>query len=664
MVHPLYFIMGLMLAIMLFIMGRDYAAVSKNKNVDRSYHKLLRWVVYFCIQDMTWGLFASGIIYNIHGFKIVASLFHLSAAMTVFVWIDYLITYLELRRAKLIRILTGILVLIQYVMIFINLKIPFIFEISKDNYYHTLYGRIILYSIQEGLYFIAMLVPLWGALHTTGKVRKKYFSLAGFFLIPIIFAVFQWAFAELPLYSIGYYMAVCIIHIFVISEDRTEMQIEKNTTLNRMLHAMTDEYLFISQVDLDTGKERVYRTEGEFKVFEIEADPNLAYEERILQYADNHVSEESYDLYLSAMQKDRIWETIRLDKTYSFHHLDGFNGVYRWYETRFIKVEGGEMSRIAMVCLRDIDDDIRSEQKRQEEDAIREANLIKISNTDELTGFLNRRAYEEEMARYANQMPKRNYIFISFDINGLKIVNDTIGHAAGDELIRGAADCIRQCFGSYGSVYRTGGDEFAALVFNGQKHLETFIKDFNQTMSEWRGKHVQRLSISYGCVTSSECKKLSIREIADLADQRMYEDKARHYEDLGIDRKAIQTAFKVLSQTYMKIIRINLKDDSYAVIQMSNEERGNSKKYKKFFAEWIPAFARSEYVHEQDRSAFLVNLRLASIREYFDSGHRIYHFHYRRMMDGMINHVILELMVSPNYSDELKEIFLFVKNLD
>lgn len=664
MVHPLYFILGLMLAIMLFIMGRDYAAVSKNKNVDRSYHKLLRWTVYFCLQDMTWGVFASGLIYNIHGFKIIASLFHLSAAMTVFVWIDYLITYMELRRNIMIRILVGILVLIQYVMIFINLKIPFIFDISQDNYYHTLYGRIFLYSIQGGMYFIAMLVPLWGSLHTTGKLRKKNFSLAGFFAIPIIFGIFQWAFADLPLYSIGYYMAVCIIHIFVISEDRTEMQLEKNAALNQILRAMTDEYLFIAQIDFDTGKERLYRAEKEFSEYYNVLNPETPYENRILEYADKHLSADYYELYLKAMQKDLIWDTICKQKSYSFHHLDSFNGSYRWYETRFVKVDNDTHRRIAVVCIRDIDDDIRSEQKRQEEDAIREANLIKISNTDELTGFLNRRAYEEDMARYADNNPKRNFIFISFDVNGLKIVNDTIGHAAGDELLRGAADCIRQCFGSYGSVYRIGGDEFVAFVFNGQKHLETFIKDFNQTMSEWKGEHVQRLSISYGCVTSSECKKLSIREIAELADQRMYEDKARHYEDLGVDRKAIQTAFKVLSQTYMKILRINLSDDSYVVIQMSNEDRETGKEYKKFFAEWIPAFARSGYVHEQDRSAFLVNLRLASIREHFDSGHRIYHFHYRQMMDGMINHVILEMMVSPNYSDELKEVFLFVKNLD
>lgn len=49
-------------------------------------------------------------------------------------------------------------------------------------------------------------------------------------------------------------------------------------------------------------------------------------------------------------------------------------------------------------------------------------------------------------------------------MNGLKTVNDTKGHAAGDELIKGAADCLALSVGNKGKVYRTGGDEFMAVV--------------------------------------------------------------------------------------------------------------------------------------------------------------------------------------------------------
>ena len=53
------------------------------------------------------------------------------------------------------------------------------------------------------------------------------------------------------------------------------------------------------------------------------------------------------------------------------------------------------------------------------------------------------------------------FIYVSMDVNGLKIINDRQGHAAGDELICVAASCMKTRFDRYGKVYRMGGDEFA-----------------------------------------------------------------------------------------------------------------------------------------------------------------------------------------------------------
>lgn len=60
---------------------------------------------------------------------------------------------------------------------------------------------------------------------------------------------------------------------------------------------------------------------------------------------------------------------------------------------------------------------------------------------------------------------KANFVYVTADLNGLKGANDTLGHAAGNELIRGAADCLRAAFGAFGDIYRIGGDEFAAILY-------------------------------------------------------------------------------------------------------------------------------------------------------------------------------------------------------
>ncbi len=94
----------------------------------------------------------------------------------------------------------------------------------------------------------------------------------------------------------------------------------------------------------------------------------------------------------------------------------------------------------------------------------READLMKrLAHRDGLTGLENRLAFTE-WERNLKSLKKGNCIFIQFDINNLKEVNDNYGHAAGDSFIIAGANAIHQSFGPYGRVFRTGGDEFVAIL--------------------------------------------------------------------------------------------------------------------------------------------------------------------------------------------------------
>lgn len=84
------------------------------------------------------------------------------------------------------------------------------------------------------------------------------------------------------------------------------------------------------------------------------------------------------------------------------------------------------------------------------------------SSVDVLTGVFSRLAYHECLEQYADSVPTDLTVFL-MDINGLKGVNDALGHEAGDELICGAAQCITQAVGDRGKIFRIGGDEFVVL---------------------------------------------------------------------------------------------------------------------------------------------------------------------------------------------------------
>ena len=154
--------------------------------------------------------------------------------------------------------------------------------------------------------------------------------------------------------------------------------------------------------------------------------------------------------------------------------------------------------------------------------------LIYTSNTDALTKCFNRHAYETDI----NALElNAEWIYISMDLNGLKKVNDSYGHAAGDELICAAADCMKNSFSEYGKVYRIGGDEFVVVITKNIGQFEESLWLFKHRIEEWHGKFVDSMTISYGYVFSSEEKWNSVYDIAKAADKRMYESKAQFYRE-------------------------------------------------------------------------------------------------------------------------------------
>jgi diguanylate cyclase (GGDEF)-like protein len=155
--------------------------------------------------------------------------------------------------------------------------------------------------------------------------------------------------------------------------------------------------------------------------------------------------------------------------------------------------------------------------------------LIKCAYTDELTHMNNRRYCSEYMKKIED---KENYAVICFDLNNLKVVNDTYGHSEGDILIKNAANVITDTFGKYGIVGRMGGDEFIAILDEIQNtEIGDIIKQFDFNISEKNiGSETLNLSIAYGYALSSEMEEKNIEKLYQVADDRMYENKRQYKE--------------------------------------------------------------------------------------------------------------------------------------
>lgn len=143
---------------------------------------------------------------------------------------------------------------------------------------------------------------------------------------------------------------------------------------------------------------------------------------------------------------------------------------------------------------------------------------------DTLTGLYNRTLFEEEVIKL-----ERNRTFpVSFiivDVDGLKITNDTQGHATGDDLLRRAAKVLKVSFRSNDIVARIGGDEFGVLLpeADAQKAREAIIR-IQKSVTDQNIKHQSLpLSLSYGAATGYQGN--SLNEIFKEADKQMYENK-------------------------------------------------------------------------------------------------------------------------------------------
>jgi diguanylate cyclase (GGDEF)-like protein len=205
-----------------------------------------------------------------------------------------------------------------------------------------------------------------------------------------------------------------------------------------------------------------------------------------------------------------VRQALQTGETQMFEIQVPSNGDTAFYEARVAASRENE----ALVMVRDVTERKRAERR-----------LEYVSSHDALSGLYNRAHLEGEFARMERGGGFFPVSVVMVDVDGMKAVNDTQGHDAGDALLRRAATVLVAAFRSEDVVCRIGGDEFAVLLpATDRSAAEKALARVRDVLaihnSKYRGIS---LKLSIGAATGDEGCRLA--EIMREADNRMYQEK-------------------------------------------------------------------------------------------------------------------------------------------
>ncbi|MHB8909384.1 MAG: diguanylate cyclase domain-containing protein [Syntrophales bacterium] len=241
-------------------------------------------------------------------------------------------------------------------------------------------------------------------------------------------------------------------------------------------------------------------------------------------------AEMNYPLFLNALHpddRDRIVKAIRqaLEQKTDYDvemRVLWPDGTVHWIASkgRGFYDEAGEAVRMSGMAW-----DVTLHKHYEEE-------IRTLSNTDELTGIYNRRGFltlaEQELKRA--ERTKKGLLFIYADLDGLKLINDTLGHQKGDEALIEAATILKEVFRESDIIARIGGDEFALLVSETPTTYANTVTARLQQQIDLRnasGDREYRISLCTGMAHYDPHNPVSLDKLISIADAAMYENKKR-----------------------------------------------------------------------------------------------------------------------------------------
>lgn len=311
--------------------------------------------------------------------------------------------------------------------------------------------------------------------------------------------------------ALGMHRARIGLERFVFEYKMNRLNDQVQETQSLYWKSMGDIYVSMAQVDLDTDKYKLIRSNN--FINKAMDKSNDDYSKNIKLVIEATAQPEYLEDILNFVDTSTIRQRLKGKRTITYEFM-GRN--FGWCRARYIAVNtlGDETPRHVIFTVEDI-----NEQKS------REKHLTTMAETDSMTGLYNRQGGSAKIKQLLTEGHKG--MLCLFDVDKFKYVNDTFGHQTGDNVIIAVGNAMRSAFRDRDIVMRLGGDEFIVFAEGitseelGAKVIQRFFNILDKASIE--GHEDYKISISLGATFATQDTPFEV--LYKQADTCTYESK-------------------------------------------------------------------------------------------------------------------------------------------
>lgn len=231
-----YSIIGILAAIILVIINRDVLWKADGEaltSTQKSYRNFLYGIMAYYITDLLWGILES---HHMTAVLYADTVVHFIAmAAAVMLWTRYVIVYLDEKNrfGTILYYAGGVFLAFEVIVVTINLFHPVMFWFDDTGAYHAGFLRYVTLGIQIILFLMTSAYTMYITGRTEGRVKHRHMTIGLFGIAMTVLICVQVFYPLLPCYAMGYMLGTCVLHSFVVEDEKEEYRRELEHSIER-----------------------------------------------------------------------------------------------------------------------------------------------------------------------------------------------------------------------------------------------------------------------------------------------------------------------------------------------------------------------------------------------------------------------------------------------